>query len=35
VVPTDVDSDNEGAINKRKFNRNTVLELLAEYEARE
>ena len=36
IVPTDVEEESEGfEIKKKTFNRNTIQELLAEYEARE
>jgi hypothetical protein len=36
IIPTDVEEESEGfEIRKKTFNRNTILELLAEYEARE
>ena len=36
IVPTDIEEESEGfEIKKKSFNRNTIQELLAEYEARE
>lgn len=36
IIPTDVDEEAEGfEIKKKTFNRNTILELLSEYEARD
>jgi hypothetical protein len=36
IIPTDVETENEGfEIIKKTYNRNTILELLSEYEARE
>lgn len=36
IIPTDIEEDSaEFEIKKKIFNRNTILELLSEYEARE
>lgn len=36
IIPTDVEDQTEGfEIKKKTFNRNTILELLSEYEARD
>jgi hypothetical protein len=36
IIPTDVEEESEGfEIKKKTFNRNTILELLSEYEARD